>query len=121
MRYLSAISSSAPKKSERSRFTEVLIRQRSTPRMSQRFPRESHAPRELLEEIIAAIPGLRPVERLQFDRIMIEVSGAVRDGIVDPEKTQTAALKLGADAIIMGTILDLKEVTTEYLGYVNLK
>ena len=52
---------------------------------------------------------------------MIEVSGVIRDGIVDPEKAQNIAVKLGADAIVMGTILDLKESSTQYQGYTMLK
>ena len=58
------------------------------PRKQYRVDKYSHSPRELLEQIIVETPGLRPVERAQVDRVMIEVSGVIRDGIVDPEKAE---------------------------------
>ena len=66
------------------------------PRKQYRVDRYSHACREYLEDIIANIPGLKPVERSQFARVMLEVSGSIHDGAVDPEKAQQVAIRLGA-------------------------
>jgi len=93
----------------------------SNPRKQYHVDRYSHACREYLEDTIASIPGLKPVERAQFDRVMLEVSGGIHDGAVDPEKAQQVAIKLGADAIIMGSILDLKQTVFEYDGYARIK
>src|SRR5258708_35408238 len=75
------------------------------PRKQFRADRYSHAPREMLEGIILNVPGLQPVERTKFDQVMLEVSGAIHDGLTDPEKAQQVAIRLGADGIIAGPFI----------------
>src|SRR5262245_46062298 len=91
------------------------------PRHQVRVDRYSHAPREILEDIIAKIPGIRLVERATFDRTMIDISGSIRDGLLDDEGAQKVGVALGADAIVLGTIVEMNEFVSEYNGYTYIK
>jgi hypothetical protein len=91
------------------------------PRKQFRIDRYTHAPREIIEHAIEGIPGLRPVERAQFDKVLMAVSGTIHDGLVDPEKAQAVALKLGADVIVTGAILDFQETAVDSNVYAKIK
>ena len=51
---------------------------------------------------------------------MLEVSGGMRDGAIDSHKATQAAIRLGADAMIIGTVLDLSKKHRSYSGYTQL-
>lgn len=91
------------------------------PRKQFRIDRYTHAPREILEHAIQNVPGLKPVERTQIDKVLIEVSGAIHDGLINPEKAQTVALQLGADAIVMGSLLDFQETVVDSNAYSKIR
>jgi len=87
------------------------------PKRSFRVDRYSEAPRGVLEDILGQIPGIRIVERQRVDAVLLETEFGRLSGLVDPEKAVKLGKMLGADAVVMGSILDVGSNTKHFSGY----
>lgn len=89
----------------------------NAPKRSFRVDRYSEAPRAILEDILGASPRIRIVERQRVDAILLESEFGRLSGLVDPEKAMSMGRLIGADAIVMGTILDVRSSLKGFSGY----
>lgn len=89
----------------------------NAPKRSFRVDRYTEAPRSILEDILGEIPGLKVVERQRLDSILLEAEFGRLSGLVDPDKAVKLGKMLGADAVVMGTILDVGQTTRRFSGY----
>lgn len=87
--------------------------------------RYSHVPREILEDIVANIPGVRPIERQRLDQFYSE-AGLLRPNpitskaFIDGEVAKNAMVKLSAPVAVQGSILQINESKFKYRGYTDL-
>lgn len=89
----------------------------NNPKRSFRVDRYSEAPRGILEDIIGQVEGVSVVERQRIDTILLESEFGRLSGLVDPEKAVQLGKLLGANAIVMGSILDVRTTTRTFSGY----
>jgi hypothetical protein len=89
----------------------------NNPKRSFRVDRYTEAPRAVLEDILGSIEGVKIVERQRLDAILLESEFGRLSGLVDPEKAVKLGKLLGADSIIMGSILDVRSTTRDFSGY----
>lgn len=87
------------------------------PKRSFRVDRYTEAPRAILEDILGEIEGINIVERQRVDAILLEADFGRFSGLVDPEKAVKLGKLLGANYIVMGSILDVRTTTTNFSGY----
>ncbi len=79
--------------------------------------RYTEAPRGVLEDIIGSIAGLKVVERQRVDSILLEAEFGRLSGLVDTEKAVKLGRMLGANTIVLGTILDIRTEKRAFSGY----
>jgi curli biogenesis system outer membrane secretion channel CsgG len=79
--------------------------------------RYSEAPRAILEDILVNIPGVSVVERQRLDALLLEGEFGSLSGLVDPAKAVKLGKMLGANAVIMGTIVQVGARTRNFHGY----
>jgi curli biogenesis system outer membrane secretion channel CsgG len=79
--------------------------------------RYSEAPRAVLEDILQGIDGVTAVERTRVDAILLESEFGRLSGLVDSEKAAKMGKMLGANTIIMGSILDVASTKKSFSGY----
>lgn len=94
-----------------------IARNPDVPRRTLKADRYAQVPREILEDIILGIGGVRAVERQRIDQYLLEKEGKMATSAVDLDKAMQMALKLDAHKILMGSILSIHERTAEFDGY----
>lgn len=87
------------------------------PKRQIRVDHYSEAPRAVLEDILQSIEGVSVVERTRLDAILLESEFGRRSGLVDTEKAVRFGEMLGANALIMGSILDVASSHNSFSGY----
>jgi curli biogenesis system outer membrane secretion channel CsgG len=89
----------------------------SRPRRQYRIDRYTEAPRTLFEDALANMDGITIVERKRVDTLLVEAEFGQLSGLVDPEKATKLGKLLGANQIVIGTIIDISEETKKFKGY----
>lgn len=79
--------------------------------------RYSEAPRTLLEDVLVSLPNVSVVERQQLDKLLLESQYSRTSGIVDQQYAISIGKQLGANAIAMGTIVDISTTDSVFTGY----
>jgi curli biogenesis system outer membrane secretion channel CsgG len=87
------------------------------PKRAYMVDRFTEAPRSILEDMLGKIDGLAVVERQRVDSLLVETEFGAMSGLVDQEKTVKLGKLLGANVIVMGTIIDIRDDTREFNGY----
>ncbi len=87
------------------------------PKRSFRVDRYSEAPRGILEDILVGIRGVSVVERQRVDAILLESEFGHFSGLVDTQQAVQMGKLLGANSIVMGSILDINTDTSNFSGY----
>jgi len=88
----------------------------NNPKRSFRVDRYSEAPRHILEDIVTNL-GAVPVERQRLDALLLEIEFGRLSGLIDPVKAIKLGKMLGADTVIMGTIISVQSRKTKFKGY----
>ncbi len=88
----------------------------SQPKRRYQIDRLTEAPRSVLEDQLGRIDGLTILERQRVDAVLVETEFGL-SGLVDPEKAIRLGKMLGANLIIMGSIIDIRDDTVEFQGY----
>jgi Curli production assembly/transport component CsgG/PEGA domain len=89
----------------------------NNPKRQFHVDRYSEAPRAVLEDILQSIDGVTAVERTRVDAILLESEFGRLSGLVDSEKAAKIGKMLGANTIIMGSILDVTSTKKSFSGY----
>ena len=89
----------------------------NNPKRQFRVDRYTEAPRAVLEDILQSVEGISVVERKRLDAILLESEFGRLSGLVDPEKAVKLGKMLGANAIVMGSILDVASTRRNFSGY----
>ena len=79
--------------------------------------RFSEAPRSVLEDMLVNMGDISVVERQRVDAILVEAEFGGMSGLVDPEKAVKLGKLLGANLIVMGTIIDIHDEVAKFEGY----
>jgi hypothetical protein len=79
--------------------------------------RLTEAPRSVFENMLGNIEGITIVERQRVDALLVEAEFGGMSGLVDPEKAVKLGKMLGANVIIMGTIIDIHDEVVKFEGY----
>ena len=79
--------------------------------------RLTEAPRSVLEDMLGKIDGITIVERQRVDALLVEAEFGGLSGLVDPEKAVKLGKMLGANVIIMGTLIDIHDDVVEFEGF----
>jgi hypothetical protein len=79
--------------------------------------RFTEAPRSVFENMLVNIEGITIVERQRVDTMLVESEFGSKSGLVDPDKALKLGNMLGANLIVIGTILDLHDEDKEFAGY----
>lgn len=79
--------------------------------------RYSESPRTVLEDILVSIPNVSVVERQQLDKLLLESEYTRSSGIVDAKFAIEIGRQLGANAVMIGTIVNLNEEKATFSGY----
>ena len=79
--------------------------------------RLTESPRSVLENMLGNIEGITIVERQRVDALLVEAEFGGLSGLVDPEKAVKLGKMLGANLIVMGTIIDLHDEVVTFQGY----
>ncbi len=87
------------------------------PRRQYKIDRYTEAPRALFEDALTNIDGVTIVERKRVDTLLVEAEFGRLSGLVDPEKAIKLGKLIGANTIIIGTIVDVSEETKKFKGY----
>jgi len=89
----------------------------NNPKRQFRVDRYSEAPRAVLEDILQGMEGVSVVERTRLDAILLESEFGRLSGLVDPEKAVKLGKMLGANLVVMGSILDVSSSRRTFSGY----
>ncbi len=89
----------------------------NNPKRSFRVDQYSEAPREILEDIILGIDGVEVVERQRIDSLLLEMDLGRFSGLVDVSQAVQIGKMLGADSVIMGSILYVRTRESKFSGY----
>jgi hypothetical protein len=81
-----------------------------------RVDRYSEAPRGILEDVLINVPGVSVIERQRLDLALLEVQRGQLSGVIDEATAVRLGKMLGANAILMGSILSVKEKKSEFKG-----
>lgn len=81
-----------------------------------RVDRYTEAPRAILEDVLGAIEGVKVLERKRVDALLLESEFGQLSGLVDSDKAVRMGQMLGANTIVMGTILDVRQDEKEFRG-----
>jgi curli biogenesis system outer membrane secretion channel CsgG len=87
------------------------------PKRSFIVDRFTEAPRSILEDMLSNMKGIRIVERQRVDSVLMETEFGAMSGLVDPEKAVKLGKMLGANMIVMGTIIEIRDDHREFTGY----
>jgi Curli production assembly/transport component CsgG/PEGA domain len=87
------------------------------PRQKFSVDRYSEAPRSLLEDMLGQIPGLQIAERQRVDALLLESKFGAKSGLVDTENALRLGKMLGANLIVMGTVVDIRQEVKDFVGY----
>jgi hypothetical protein len=79
--------------------------------------RYTESPRSLLEDLLCKMQGVTVVERQRVDAILLESEFGAVSGLVDFEKAFRLGKMLGANVIVMGAIVDMRDEKREFHGY----
>jgi curli biogenesis system outer membrane secretion channel CsgG len=79
--------------------------------------RYSEAPRSILENMLCTVPGVTVVERQRVDAMLLENSFGAFSGLVDGTVASNLGRVLGAQVIVMGTILRVDVQEKKFSGY----
>ena len=84
-----------------------------------RYPvdRYTEAPRSLCEDMLGNLEGVTIAERQRVDTLLVESEFGRLSGLVDSEKAVKLGKMLGANLVVMGTIVDVREETKNFQGY----
>ena len=85
------------------------------PKPAYMVDRLTQAPRSVLEDLLGDIDGITVVERKRVDAFLAE-TGDMR-ALVDQEKAVKLGKLLGANVILMGTIIDIRNEKRRFKGY----
>lgn len=78
--------------------------------------RLTEAPRSILENRLVNLEGLTVLERQRIDALLVETQFGL-SGLVDPEKAIKLGKMLGANLVVMGTVMDLHSEVVPFQGY----
>lgn len=87
------------------------------PKKNYRVDRYTEAPRSLFENLLNNIEGVTIIERQRVDTLLAESEFGQFSGLVDPDKALKLGKLLGANLIIVGSIVDLRDETNSFKGY----
>jgi len=79
--------------------------------------RYSEVPRGYIEDILLKQRGIKVVERKRVDSLLLESEFSRLKGFVDQEQVSKLGAMLGAQYIVMGSILSLDEEERKFSGY----
>ncbi len=79
--------------------------------------RYTQAPRTLIENVLGNMEGVTIVERQRVDTLLAESEFGQLSGIVDSEKAIKLGKLLGANLIVVGTIVNISDETKKFNGY----
>ncbi len=86
------------------------------PKRRFQIDRLTEAPRSILENRLVNMQGITVLERQRIDALLVETQFGL-SGLVDPEKAIKLGKMLGANLVVMGTIVDLHNETVPFQGY----
>ena len=78
--------------------------------------RYTEALRSLCEDMLGNIEGVTITERQRVDTLLVESEFGQLSGLVDSEKAVKLGKMLGANLVIMGTIVDIREAPATFKG-----
>jgi hypothetical protein len=78
--------------------------------------RYTEGPRSLFQDMLVNLDGVTVVERQRVDTLLVESEFGL-SGLVDSEKAVKLGKMLGANVVVMGTIVDIRDETKEFQGY----
>lgn len=87
------------------------------PQRSFQVDRYSEAPRAIFENALVKVPGVTVIERQRVDAMMLEGDFGAFSGLVDGNAATRLGRMLGANVIVMGTIMRVDATTREFSGY----
>jgi curli biogenesis system outer membrane secretion channel CsgG len=96
---------------------ELLSNNPDKPRRAYMVDRYTEAPRSLLENVLTNIDGISIVERQRVDTLLAEGEFGDKSGLVDAEKAIKLGKLVGANAIVIGTLTDIRDDTKSFKGY----
>lgn len=73
--------------------------------------------RALIEDMMTSLKGVTVLERSRLDTLHQEMEFNDKSGLVDPEKAVKIGKLLGANMVVMGTIIDVNTSESEFTGY----
>jgi curli biogenesis system outer membrane secretion channel CsgG len=79
--------------------------------------RYTEAPRAILEDILLQFPKVIVVERQQLDKMLLESEYGRKSGLVDSKFAIEIGKQLGANSIVTGTIINIREKNNSFKGY----
>lgn len=79
--------------------------------------RYTEAPRAILEDILLQFPNVIVVERQQLDKMLLESEYGRKSGLVDSKHAIEIGKQLGANSIVTGTIINIREKNQSFKGY----
>jgi len=86
------------------------------PRKSFTIDRYSEIPRSLLEDMLVNM-GVKVVERQRIDQLLLESEFIRLSGLIEPETALKAGRMLGANLLVMGTIVNIQKKAATFTGY----
>src|SRR5262245_33181766 len=89
----------------------------NSPKKRYAVDRFTEAPRSLFEDLLTRIEGVTVVERQRVDAMLVESEFGAMSGMVDSEKAVRMGKLLGAQFIIMGSLMDLRAEKRDFAGY----
>lgn len=88
----------------------------SDPSRSFTIDRYSEIPRNKIEDILIN-NGVDVVERQRIDALVLEGDFVTMSGLVDSSKAIELGSMLGANTIVQGSIVDIKQIQKKFSGY----
>jgi len=79
--------------------------------------RYTEAPRSIFEDMLGNTQGVTVVERQRVDALLVESEFGRLSGLVDTEKAVKLGKLLGANLIVLGTIIDIRDEKRDFKGY----
>ena len=87
------------------------------PKRSYAVDRYTEAPRSLLEDALGQLRGITIVERQRVDALLVEARFGALSGMVDTENALRLGKLLGANLIVLGSVVDIRDETRTFRGY----
>jgi curli biogenesis system outer membrane secretion channel CsgG len=86
------------------------------PRRGFTIDRYSEIPRSILEDMLVNM-DVRIVERQRIDQLLLESEFIRLSGLIEPETALRTGKMLGANLLVMGTIVNIQTKTAIFTGY----